>query len=544
MAGNPAGDGEGKRPGDLPSIVNWLAAVLSIAGVGVFALIARAIDYPCAALAIAILGCAGAALWLMRRRRWARAGVIGVGIVTVLALVAVAVVCLTDDPVEDACGRVPSEDAIEVMVVWEDSRELGAFCEVVGAYITSTTGGPVPVEVVSAGEGVGIELANRLAGGDRPDVAIVPQPSLVRELAVRGELVRIEEEVVNRFPDVWNEFVTEQRGGRGPLNEYGAFVKGAYKSLLWYRSDVLGNSRAIEPELWEWEEFTDWARDHLDSETDIAPLTLAAGDRWPLTDWFESQFAGNDPSLYDDLAQADGSRIDWAEVRDAWSQALTQMAELWEGGDFFAGGGQGALETHWTDLADQLYAGDAAVMFGPSFLAERVEEGQEGNLRLYPFHFPELAEGRPIVVGGDIAVIPEQPGRSTTAVAEGFVRWLTGEEALRVWSETDQGYLTPNEKSPHKQDAEPPPDNEDNLRVWLTFQLRHPRDDVLHFDLSDDQFALADESDPNGSWEVFEQFFVDVTEGQLGNDCAVRRAVDRLEAEYKGEDWPPAACDQ
>jgi ABC-type glycerol-3-phosphate transport system substrate-binding protein len=233
---------------------------------------------------------------------------------------------------------------------------------------------------------------------------------------------------------------------------------------------------------------------------------------------------------------------------------LTQMTQLWAQDDVFADTParsncveerepvEGAGQTRLCELVPQLYAAEAAVMFGPSFLAGPVDTGQEGNFRLYPFGFPLLRGGRPLVVGGDVAVVPEQPDSSNTeAEAKAFVEWLTNEEAIEIWSQADRGYLTPNERSRHQQDAEPPPDNEDNVRVWLTYQLRHPPGD-LHFDLSDDQFSVADESEPHGSWRVLAELFEDVTTGRRSSDCAIDRAIERLEAEYRGDEWPQASC--
>lgn len=440
----------------------------------------------------------------------------------------------------DACQRDPARDAIEVLVVWDDRSELGAFCDVVGAYISEYDR---DVEVVSAGVDVGARLERRLARGDPPDVAILPQPSLVRGFGSRGELLPIGD-IADRFPAAWNAFVTEQEGGRGPHHVFGAFVKGAHKSLFWYHPAELGNAVGIEPEHWTWDEFTTWIGDRIPAEPRIAPLTLAVRDEWPLTDWFENQLAGTHPEIYHQLAQrpeAGDDPIDWPVVRAALAEAFDEMADLWETPGLFLAGpeGEGVRGTTWQELASQLYRGDAAVMFGPSFLAGRVDAGQRKRTRLHPFGFPTLPDGRPLVVGGDVAVVPREAEDSVAGQA--FVGWLTNDDATRRWSEADPGYLTPSSTSHHLLNELRPPDNEERVREYLTYKLRHPEDE-LHFDLSDDQLSIADPEDPHRNWWLFVQFFGDVVTGRVSRSCAVDRAVARFEAAYLNTAWPERLC--
>jgi ABC-type glycerol-3-phosphate transport system substrate-binding protein len=249
--------------------------------------------------------------------------------------------------------------------------------------------------------------------------------------------------------------------------------------------------------------------------------------------------------------------MDWDTVHPAWRDALTDMAELWERPSLFPRHGASPRQTRWEDLASRLTGerADAEVAFGPSFLANQIDEGQ-----LYPFGFPAVDGRRPLVVGGDIAVVPTDAPHPTGAQA--FVRWLTDAEAIDEWGDVDDGYLTPNVNSPYiveDEDDLPPPDNEDNLRVYLTHQLRHPphqlddspggacageeADGDLLFDLSDDQLSIRNEGNPHRNWDLFAAFFDDVTRGRTSQSCAIERAIQRLQDEYEGaERWRPAPC--
>lgn len=475
-------------------------------------------------------------LSLVALRRYARgrAAVVVIAALLAGAAVAVAVLAWLDRP-EDGCGRVPAAGAAEVLVVWEGA-ELADFCAVVGEHERD-------VRVTSVGPDIATEVEARLAGGDPPDVAITPQASLVRRYASRGELCPFpsteaaDDELVDLFPDAWNGLVTVPEGGSGPARIYGVPVKGAHKSLFWYRPGTLDGE---VPEEWSWDDFTAWVSEMADDPSSGAPLAIAAGDRWPLTDWFESQLAGTASRLYDQLtARSDESDqpepIDWdgSAGRDL-AATLTAMAELWRTPGVFAGGPEGARDRSWQELPRQLYDGEAVLAFGPSFLAGPIGDDLPANFRLQPVNFPELAQGHPLVVGGDFAVVPRSDqGCPRNGPGFDVVEWLTGGDALALWGRRDPGFLTPNANSPYRLAGGRDPDESENVRVLLTALIRQPPGGRLHFDLSDDQFAGAGQGDPRALWTIFDEFFLDVTGGRVGVECAVDRVVARLEAEYE-----------
>lgn len=430
-----------------------------------------------------------------------------------------------DPPRMDACERTPPASALDVMVVWQES-ELEAFCDVVAGY-------DAEVEVTSTGEDIGTALGEDLDGRDVPDVAIIPQPTLVRHYATQGDLCATPQEVADRFPRQWNELVTYQVGGSGPRQVFGAVVKGSHKSLFWYDLDALG---AEDPGDWSWRDLVTWITGNVDSGTFEAPLAVPAGSRWSVTDWFENQLAGTDPDLYRRLAEADP--VEWRD-EPSIRQALTDMAQLWRASGVLAGGPEGAAATSWSDLPRQISEGDAALGFGPSFVAGAGDELPR-NHRLWVAGFPALPEGNPLIVGGDFAVVPAASGDCTAGAA--FVRWLTGEEAMERWSERDSGFLTPNAESPYAIDEPVRRGEWEDVRILLTTLIRPGPDDLLHFDLSDGQFSAANGGDPRGAWDVLERFFEDVTSDPSDLECALDRAIDGLEAEYRGEPAPDPGC--
>jgi ABC-type glycerol-3-phosphate transport system substrate-binding protein len=451
-----------------------------------------------------------------------------IGAVAVVVIVGTPTfVWMCEDGGPDDCDRTPSADAVEVMVVWVNS-ELAAFCDVVAAY---GEGDDVDVEVTSVGTEIGAQLDARFGNEDPPDVAIIPQASLVRRYGDEGCLVRLDDEndsnMISRFPAAWNRFVTTSPP-TGEARQWGVFVKGADKSMFWYSIDALEGA-SPPPQDWSWDDLTRWAQDSTNDPA--APLTLAAADMWPLTDWFENQLAGVDPELYDRLSRA--TQLDWSEpaVQDSVRSALEQMVELWTVDDIFA---EDIMSTGLADLDDRLRDGEAAVVFSPSFLAGQENLYRDGSVDV--FGFPSVSGRRPRVVGGDIAVVPTQP--SGRVDGDDFVEWLTDEPAMRRWSAADPGFLTPNLQSPHAQGET----RGDDVRVWLTSQLLRPQPE-LFFDLSDDRLAALNEHDPRGSWDIFYDFFRNITGNARDEDAAIAEVAQRLESEWEGSDGPEPSCD-
>ncbi len=324
-----------------------------------------------------------------------------------------------------------------------------------------------------------------------------------------------------------------------------------WKGIRWAgevgrEADVFGSLSS-----WSWRDLTGFLSRHTgaDGESDEfdAPLAVPAGDRWPLTDWFENQLAGNAPDLYDRLSR--GEVLDWDDpaVHRPLVQALNEMADAWGDPRVLADGAAGAEASSWSDLPRQVYDRRAALAFGPSFLAGPVDDLPHGLNVMWPVSFPSLDHGAPLVVGGDFAVVPRVAGDGGCARAtagQDFVRWLTDRRAMRQWSRSDGGFITPNARSPHLVNGQPSSAQpQDDVRAVLTALIRPARGARLHFDLSDDRFAVANEGDARRTWEIFADFFHEVTGGgDVG--CAVDQTIARLQAEYQGDQPATVVCQE
>ncbi len=159
---------------------------------------------------------------------------------------------------------------------------------------------------------------------------------------------------------------------------------------------------------------------------------------------------------------------------------------------------------------------------------------------LKPIGFPgHDASRRPLVVGGDIAVVPVQPGRSCDDLlgAKRLVDLLTEPEAISLWSQADGGYLTPSENPPFVDESGR---EGDDLRELLTAYLRLDSegeqlsdDDPVYFDLSDNRLSVPELGGSQASSAFMAQFHADVTSHRVRR-TAVDWLVTQLASAYRG----------
>lgn len=346
------------------------------------------------------------------------------------------------------------------------------------------------------------EVERRLAAGDPPDVAMLPQPGVLRELARAGDLVALDAATRELVRAAYPPVFTELGSSDGRL--YGVWFKVADKSLVWY--DVATFERLGEVPPHDLPALLSLARRF--SAAGVPAFAVSAADGWTLTDWFENLFlrlAG--PAAYDDLA---AHRIPWTSppVLETLRMldALLAPGHVWEGTP-------GAMRTTFEDAVEQVFTRppQAAMLVEGDFVAG-VVAARTGALLgvdadVFPFPAGPGAE-RGVVAGGDVAVLL----RSSDA-GRALLRFLATDDAARIWA-ADGGFLSPNLDL--DLDAYP-----DAVSRAVARQLLEAGD-ALHFDLSDLQPAAFGGSEQSGMRAALRDF--------LQHRDAARTAA-RLEAD-------------
>lgn len=384
------------------------------------------------------------------------------------------------------CGTASADgpDRIEVAAIWTGG-EQETFQMVIDAF-TEETG--IEVTYSPTGDDPGAILGTRAQGGDPPDVAIVPQPGLMLDLATKDYLHPLGDDVSGtveeNYRDEWLELGTVD----GEL--YGVFFKAANKSMFWYPTDLWEDAGVEPPE--DWDGLLDAAATF--ERYGLPMFAIAGADGWVLTDWFENiylQVAG--PERYRELARHE---ISWEH--DTVIEALERFAEVLGEEAWLAGGRSGVLLTDFPTSAAQPFVEDreAATVFEADFTGGVIgdstdyEPGEDADF----FPFPRIEQEETTVVGaGDMAILmaDSDGGRE-------FIRFLASPEAGEIWA-GEGGFVSPNQGV-----AEDAYGDDISARAAGLIQ-----DSELAFDLSDQQPGAFGATVGRGLYRILQDFLED-----------------------------------
>jgi alpha-glucoside transport system substrate-binding protein len=327
-------------------------------------------------------------------------------------------------------------DPIRVMASWGGDEAAGFF-EVLQAFTEASN---IPVQYEGQRE-VTIVLPTRVAGGNPPDVAMVPRPGVVASFVQDGVVVPIDAMIGEALQENYGQAFIDLGTFEGGF--YGLLAKSNNKSTFWYKPPSFDEQGFAVPATW----------DELISIVDgyvaagETPLSIGGQDAWTLTDWFETIYvrvAG--PEMYNQLFLT--HEIPWTDptVVEAMEhfQAIISPTD-----EKLVGGAAGAVSTGFIDAFDQMLAGDASMHFEGGFMSSFAEQNfpdLEGGQDYDWFPFPEINAGfgGAVVGGGDLAVAFTDNER----VAE-FIRFLASPEANEIWATAERGpVISPNRGVP------------------------------------------------------------------------------------------------
>ena len=341
-------------------------------------------------------------------------------LVMVVALIAAA--CGGDDPLaEDGGDEEPQGSGeIDVAAIWTGPEQAN-FEAVLDAF-TDATG--VETNYVSTGDDVGAYLGTQIEGGNPPDVALLPQPGLLRDLAGNGSLTAANDDVAGaleeNFAPIWTEL------GSHESTLYGVYFKVANKSTWWYNTAVL-DSAGVEPPA-TWDEMLETAG--TVNSSGVPWVSMGGADGWTLTDWFENiyiQTAGVEG--YDQLTTHE---IPWTD--ESVITALETFGQLVSDEANLAGGVKGALQTDFVTSVTKVFSDspEAATVYEGDFVGGVIsaETGATLGEDADVFNFPQINDAPPSIIGGgDVAV-----ALSDDESAQQLLEFLASPEAAEVWA--------------------------------------------------------------------------------------------------------------
>jgi alpha-glucoside transport system substrate-binding protein len=289
------------------------------------------------------------------------------------------------------------------------------------------------------------QLPTRIAGGNAPDIAFIPQPGLLAKLVQAGGPVAAPEGVVANVDALWNPAWKSYGTVDGTF--YAAPLGSNMKSFVWYSPKKFAEWGIEVPTTWD-EMFA--ASDAI-AKAGVKPwcggIESGGATGWPATDWLEQIV----------LRQSGG------EVYDKWvnheilfdSPEITKAMDTlaaWMKNPDYVNGGFGDVKTIATtafqDAGGPILKGECAMLQQASFYANFWENFQPGTTiaadgDVFAFYLPAIDDAvapNPVVGGGEfVTAFSDRPEVAAAQTFLSSAEFATAKAALGTWVSANSG---------------------------------------------------------------------------------------------------------
>jgi alpha-glucoside transport system substrate-binding protein len=316
-------------------------------------------------------------------------------------------------------------------------------------------------------------ITTRIEGGDPPDIALVPQPGLLLDIADQAEALPVSEylDIAALEESLIPGFLDAATNADGDV--MGFPMRMAIKSALWYPVPGFEEAGYEIPETQE--ELRALEQQIRDDGNTPWCIGAESGDAtgWPVTDWVEEYMLRlHGPEVYDQWVSHD-ILFDSPEVRAAFEQ----FGEIWQTEGNVVGGSQGILSISFGDSPAGLFEDPPQCYlhrqgnFITAFFPEDVQENLDENVGVAYFPpDPNGYDGNPVLAGGDLALL-----LNDTPAARQTMEFLAQTDFGIAWANAG-GWLSPHVGFP----AEEYPTQAEADLFTIGAEA-----DVLRFDASD-----------------------------------------------------------
>jgi alpha-glucoside transport system substrate-binding protein len=329
---------------------------------------------------------------------------------------------------DDGGGTAQGDGEITIFSLWGGS-EQEAFQKVLTQF-TEDTG--IETKYEAARDFLPV-IRTRLAAGNPPEVAILPRPGFVDELARDDALISLED--LGLDPDTINENYSPTWTDLATFEDttYGVVAKANSKSTVWYKPNSFQEEGFQIPTTWT--ELEQIVKDYkAKGKTPWAVGAQGRDNSWTLTDWFEQIYvrtAGGEK--YDQLFAGDLPFNDQT-VKDALNEMLKMVND-----QYVAGGIDTALGISFIDGIGRVFSKNpVAEMYMLGGFVGGLALGQVNpdlkvgeDIDFFPFPQINPEHGDPLVGSGDVA--SAMVNNEDTAK---LIEYLSTPEAGRIWVST------------------------------------------------------------------------------------------------------------
>ena len=314
---------------------------------------------------------------------------------------------------------------VDVMGVWGGS-ELESFRAVVTPW-EQATGGKVAFEGTRDLTAV---VTTRVEAGNPPDIAVLPNPGFMQQLASAGDLHRLDDfldmdRVRAEYSKAWVDLGTVD----GAL--YAIYFKASPKGTVWYNPKVFAANGWDVPATWdEMIALSDAIVAAGQSPWSVA-VESGGASGWPASDWLQQLILGEaGPEVYDQLLTGD---IPWTDP--AVESAFEKFGQIVHTEGYVPGGSTAVLATGFIDGSYLPYQDppQAHMYFLGSFTQGFISDqfpalvaGEDYSFFDFPAISPSYAGG--LTGGADVIVaFNDEPGTRS------LMKYLASAGAQQIW---------------------------------------------------------------------------------------------------------------
>jgi len=322
---------------------------------------------------------------------------------------------------------------------WRGEDE--ALFQSVLAYFADATGVNVRY---SSSENYEHQIVIDTQAGSPPNIAILPQPGLLADLAAKGFLVPLGDETANWVKEnygagqSWVDLGSYK--GKDGNKAYFAFpFKADVKSLVWYVPENFEEAGYKVPETME-DLFKLTDQIVADGGTPWC-IGLGSGGAtgWPATDWVEDLMLRTQPlDVYQKWTTNEVKFTDPAVV-----EAINEFGKFAKNEKYVSGGVAAVASTDFRDspkglfdIPPKCYLHHQA-SFIPSFFPEGTKVGTDADFFYMPTYASKPELGKPVLGAGTLVTITKE-----APAAKAFVEFLQTPIAHEVWM-AQSSFLTP-----------------------------------------------------------------------------------------------------
>jgi len=264
------------------------------------------------------------------------------------------------------------------------------------------------IKVVYTGDkGFEGNIVTKVSGGDAPDIAIVPQPGLLKTLVETGEVKPGSDTTSSNVDEYWGP--DWKKYGTFDDTFYAAPMLANVKGYVWYSPGQFTEWGVEVPKTWDdLLALTQTIQEKTGTAPWCAGFASEAASGWPGTDWIEDLvLRQSGPEVYDQWVAGDVKFTD-QPIKDAFDAVGEILLD-----PNYVNAGFGDVKsinsTAFADVASKVADGSCALTHQASFLSSnfltaKTAAGATPTIApdgdVYAFILPGITEGEQSVEGG------------------------------------------------------------------------------------------------------------------------------------------------